>query len=420
MKKVLVLLGILVVVALGLAVVVVSRLSHEQGIEVYAEEAVRRPIVQLVKATGQVNAKVVVNISSHLIGKIEKLYVREGELVRAGQQFLELEKEAFLAAREDWASRMAMAKNEVAQGEVDLADAQLRLGRAERLAREGILTREQLEAAQLARTSGQLRVERAAQAVLQAEANLEKAQDDLKKTTLYSPIDGLVVALEAKEGEVVVSGTMNNPASVLAVVADLSEVLAEVDVDENEIVKVRVGQEAELRVDAVLDAMFRGRVVEVGTRGFNRAQQADVTFFRVKVLFETPDERLRPGMSVRADIRTDSRDEATVVPIQSVVQRPPLGSPPATSGVTGTSNEIPVVFVLSEGKALQRAVTTGLTDDTHVEVTGVEPGEKVITGPYRELKDLEDGKAARITTRKRPSSDEGGPQADDEEDDEER
>ncbi|HEX4955577.1 MAG TPA: efflux RND transporter periplasmic adaptor subunit [Thermoanaerobaculia bacterium] len=420
MKKVLVLLGILMVIALGLIVLVASRMSRQQGVEIYAEEAVRRPIVQLVKATGRVNAKVEVNISSHLIGKIEKLYVQEGQLVRSGQPFLELEKDAFLALREDWATRLAMAKNEVAQGEIDLADAQLRLDRAERLTREGIMTREQLEAAQLARTSGQLRIERAAQAVLQAEANLQKAQDDLQKTTLYSPIDGLVVALEAKEGEVVVSGTMNNPASVLAVVADLSEVLAEVDVDENEIVKVRVGQEAELRVDAILDTVFRGRVVEVGTRGFNRAQQADVTFFRVKVLFETPDPRLRPGMSVRADIRTANRDEATVVPIQSVVQRPPLGSAPATSGITGVADEIPVVFVLTEGKALQKAVTTGLTDDTHVEVTGVEPGEKVITGPYRELKDLEDGKAARITTRKRRSSDDGGPRADDEEDEEER
>ncbi|MFN7962060.1 MAG: efflux RND transporter periplasmic adaptor subunit [Thermoanaerobaculia bacterium] len=418
MKKVLLILGALLFFGL-LAIGLLLRFAGpgRAGTEVFAEEARQRPIVQLVKATGQVNARVEVNISSPLVAKIERLYVKEGEPVQAGQPFLELEKDIYLAAQRDWSSRLLVAKNEAQQAEIDLADSHLKLDRAHRLADEGIITREQLEAAQLALNSSQLRLERSHQSIDQAEANLEKARADLAKTSIFSPLTGLVVSLQAKEGEVVVSGTMNNPASVIAKVADLSEILAEVDVDESEIVKITAGQSVELRVDAVPQVVFRGKVSDVGSSGYGRPSQPDVTFFRVKVLFDTPDARLRPGMSVRADIRTADRETATVVPIQSVLQRPRHGSAQAGASLPGASaEETSVVFVVADGKAEQREVKTGLTDDTHVEIaSGVAAGDKVITGPNRVLKDLVPGK--RVTVVTRLSGDQGfGPRSD--EDDE--
>src|SRR4029078_1888273 len=150
--------------------------------------------------------------------------------------------------------------------------------------------------------SARLSLEDAQEGVRQARASLVKARDDLAKTVIYSPLSGRVIKLNAEEGEVVVSGTMNNPGSVIATIADLSEILAKVDVDETEVVDVAVGQSAVLKVDALPRREYHGRVVEVGSSGTRRAAQPDVHFLEVKVLLADADEALRPGMSVRAEI----------------------------------------------------------------------------------------------------------------------
>jgi HlyD family secretion protein len=407
-KKALVALAALLgVVSLAAILAVLALRGGTAKVKVYSEAVKSDDITQLVKATGAVSARVKVSISSHLIGKIEELYVSEGEEVKAGQPFLELEKEAFVAARDDWSSRLSIARNEVEQARVSLADADLKASRFRRLHREGIVSVEQLESGELALTSARLRLAQAEQAVAQAEANLAKARDDLAKTTLYAPVSGRVVSLQAEKGEVVVSGTMNNPASVIATVADLSELLAEVDVDETEIARVRLDQEATLKVDALDGREFRGRVVEVGSSGYSRAQQPDVTFFQVKLLFEHPDAELRPGMSVRSDIEAAARREVALVPIQAVVNRPPRAAAEdgdqdgASAAASGSDDEISVIFVVEDGKAVQRPVETGLSDETHVElVAGAVPGEMVVTGPYRVLKDLEHGDRVEIRSSK--------------------
>ena len=401
-----------IIVAVLAAIIVTSVLKQQggQGEKVYVEEASSRDIVELVKAGGEVDARNRVNISSHLIGKIEELYVEEGDEVEAGDRFLELEKDAFIAGRDDWASRLAMAQSSVRQAQVSLADAELRADRARRLNEDGILSRENLEQNELALTAARLELERARESVAQARANLTKVRDDLAKTTLYAPISGRVVSLQAEEGEVVVSGTMNNPASVIGTIADLSEILAEVDVDETEVARVKVGQTADLHVDALPNEVFNGRVIEVGSSGYGRAGQPDVTFFLVKLLFENASPELRPGMSVRADIRTADRSGVIAVPIQAVVEREPVRATGAEEGDGGESDEeVSVVFLYDEGVARQVPVETGLSDDTHVEITaGLEGGERVITGPYRTLRDLDDGDEVQIRS----------PRDDDDEEDE--
>ncbi len=405
------LIGVLVVAGLSAIVFFSMKASDgEKAVEVDTELVARQTLTELVKTSGQVDAQVKVNISSPLIAKITKLYVEEGDEMEAGDRFLELEKEAFIAARDDWTSRLAVARNDVAQAEVSLADARIKARRAERLLGEGISTVEALEAARLAETSAELLLERSRQTVEQVQANLTKALDDLGKTTLYSPLTGRVVTLNAEEGEVVVSGTMNNPASVIGTVADLSEILAEVDVDETEIVKVKLGQQAELKVEAQVDRVYQGRVVEIGNSGYSKASQRDVTFFKVKLLFEDADASLRPGMSVRADIRTAQVEDALVVPIQAVVSRQPLDDAAekseADTEADNETEEISVVFVMENGKAVQRAVETGLSDETHVQiVSGVEEGEPVITGPYRKLKNLDHDDPVKHREAKKKSSD---------------
>ncbi len=413
-KLFLILGGILV-----LAVVVFASIKAGGGgdkVKVYVEKAVRRDITHTVKASGQITPRVKVNISSHLIGKIDKMYVHEGEDVKESQPFLQLEQQAFIAARDDAKARLAMAGTQLRQAEVNLADQSIKFARARELFDQGISSQEALEAAQLQHESADLQVRSAHEAVTQAKALLDKAEDDLRKTTIWAPLAGRVIALNAKEGEVVVSGTMNNPASVIGTIADLSEILAEVDVDETEVVDVHPGLDATVEVDAIPDFPYQGKVVEVGSSGYAKAGQPDVQFFRVKVLLEHPDDRLRAGMSARADIQVATHQNALVIPIQSVVDRKPLAAEAAGKKAEATAEskpdeEVPVVFVVADGKAQQSAVKTGISDTTHVEISsGVTEGQEVVTGPYRSIKKLQDGDRIEISEENKSGegSDQGG------------
>ena len=398
MKKVLIGIGIVAVLAV-IVFASIRRRGDDKGDKVYAEPVAQRTVAQVVKASGELQPRIQVNISAHVVGKIERLFVEEGALISRGQPFLRLEQEAYVAQRDQLAAQLASARTTVRQAEISLADSRLKLDRAMRLQAEGIASREQLEAAQLAEKSAQLRLEEARETVHQMRAGLEKTQDDLSKTTLYAPLTGRVIALNVKEGEVVVSGTMNNPASVIATIADMAEILAEVDVDETEIVSVQVNQEVVLKVDALPGREYRGRVVEIGSSGYNRAAQPDVTFFKVKIFLENPGPELRAKMSVRAEIKTAANESTLAVPIQAVVERAPVqeGKTPA-AGAGGKDKEVKVVFTIENGKAVQRPVTTGLSDETHVELrSGAKAGEQVITGPYRILRDLEHGDTVQIT-----------------------
>ena len=369
----------------------------QKGTKVYVEEASQRAITQSVKASGQIDPRVKVNLSAHVIGKIERLYIEEGDEVEEGQRVLDLEKEAFLAVRDRAKAQLQIARTGLKQAKVDLKDAEIRQKRYRRLEQEGVFSAEEVERVELQYDSALIRVEQSEEEIQRVVADLEKAEDDLDKTTLYAPLSGRVIALNAEEGEVVVSGTMNNPASIIATIADLSEILAEVDVDENEIVDIAVGQEAEVIVDALPDEPYRGTVVEIGSSGFSNARQPDVTFFKVKVLLQDADERLRAGMSSRAEVAVASRDEALVIPIQAVVYRAAEEAEEDATEATQQDDEIQVVFVMQDDKAVQTPVTLGLADTTHVEIVeGLEIGDSVVTGPYRELKNLDAGDAVRL------------------------
>lgn len=398
MKRILIGLGVVVVLG-GIVVASLVGRGGDPGVEVDLTAVERSDVTRWVKASGVIDPRVKVDLSAHVIGRIENLYVEEGDEIERGEPFLKLEQEAFLAVRDDWRARLSRARTDVRKAEVDLDDVRLKLRRMERLSGENIVSQERLEAAQLAVTSAELALEQTKDAVEQARASLAKAEDDLDKTVIYAPLSGRVIDLNAEEGEVVVSGTMNNPASVIGTIADLSEILAEVDVDETEIVYVEPGQTAELEVDAIPDAEYRGYVVEVGSSGFQKRTQQDAIFFKVKILLENPDDRLRPGMSVRADIDTATHEDVPVVPIQAVVQRPPVDAAGASKpeAAFDADEEVPVVFVMESGQARQRPVTTGISDATWVEIVdGAEAGEQVISGPYRVLRDLEHGDAVHV------------------------
>ena len=402
MKKVIAIVG--GVVALLLVVWLSIRSgSGDKGTKVYAAKAEKKPIARTVKASGQVDPRVKVNISAHVIGKIEKLFVKEGETVSEGQPFLQLERQAYLSARDGSAAQREIERSRMRQADIALADAKLKLDRMHRLVTDRIASTEQLEAVELQHNSALQQLEQARQGLTQAEADLRRAEDDLRKTTIYSPLAGKVITLNAEQGEVVVSGTMNNPGSVIGIIADLSEILVEVDVDENEIVFVRGDQSARVLVDAISDHEYTGRVVEIGSSGFTKPAQPDVTFFKVKVLIDRPDESLRPGMSARAEINTEARTDAVVVPIQAVVERKPVDD---KGKVDEDADEVKVVLAIEGGKAHQKSVKTGISDATNVElISGVEEGVLVAAGPYRALKGLKDGQKVQIVEEGKAETD---------------
>ncbi|HEX2463728.1 MAG TPA: efflux RND transporter periplasmic adaptor subunit [Thermoanaerobaculia bacterium] len=393
MKRALITIAVLAALGGIVAASVVRRNGESRGVAVRAEKVERRPITHVVKATGQIDPRVKVNVSAHVVARIEKLHAREGEQVVAGQPFVELEKETFVAAHDRAKAQLAMAETSVRQAEIDLADAGLKLRRTQRLREEQVVPDERLEAAELAESSARLRVDQSKEQVSQARADLEKAVDELRKTTIHAPITGRVILLNAEEGEVVISGTMHNEASVIGIIADLSEILVEVLADETDIVQVQLGQPATVDVDALPGSAYTGKVVEIGNAGVSLTTQPDVTFFRVKILLDNPDGRLLSGMSARASIEVAGHDSALVVPIESVVFRPPVD---AAEG----ADEIQVVLIAKDdGTVDQRPVEVGISDVTHVEIaSGVAEGEQVITGPHRVLENLKPSDHVRITT----------------------
>ena len=379
--------------------------GRPKGEKVYAEPVGTRSIESVVTAPGQIDPKLKVNISAHIVGKIEKLYFNEGDRVQRGQKLVELEKHFSLAQRDRLRAELASRRVEVQRARAALRTAQAAYDRAQKMSAQGIQAEELFEQARLGYDNAAAGVAAAEQGVLQTQAALRQAEEDLSRTTLVSPIDGQVVQLNAREGEVVVTGTMNNPGSVIAVIADLSQILVEAEVGETEVISIRTGQPAKIKVDAIPEREYAGRVVEIGSSAAIRQSGpgTGIRYFKVKVAIDDPDEQLRPGMTSQVAIVTNRAPDSLAVPIQSVVERVPGAK--AADDTEGDAETKSYVFLVQDGKAKQVEVKTGISDATHVAiVSGVKPGNQVITGPFRTIRKLDDGDAIHVTKDDPPAS----------------
>ncbi|HWS70628.1 MAG TPA: efflux RND transporter periplasmic adaptor subunit, partial [Thermoanaerobaculia bacterium] len=318
------LIALAIVAAIGLIVFFSIRGGGEHGPKVYVEPAKPRRIEAVVTAPGEIDPKVKVNISSHVVGKIERLYFNEGDTVRKGQKLVEVEKQVFIAQRDRMRAEVANRRIEVLRAKSALGTAQLSYNRATRMREQGIQAQELFDRAGLEYENAKAAYASAEEGVRQAAASLAEADNELSRTTIVSPIDGKVVQLNAHEGEVVVTGTMNNPGSIIAVIADLSEILVEAEVGETEVVAIRAGEPAKIKVDAVAEKAYAGHVTEIGSSAAVRANAGSgIRYFKVKVAIDDPDERLRPGMTSQVSIITSAVSDSLAVPIQSVVERVP-------------------------------------------------------------------------------------------------
>lgn len=396
-------------VLLVLIIIFSLRSTGPRGEKVYLEPVKRREIQAVVSATGQVDPRVKVNISANVIGKIERLYFREGDLVRRGQPLVEIEKAAFMAQRDRLRSEVANRRIDVQRAEIQLANAQRQFERAQAMQAQGIQAQELFDRARFEYDTAQANLAAAQESVRQALAGLAQASEDLARTTILAPISGKVVQLNAQEGEVVVTGTMNNPGSVIATIADLSEVLIEAEVNETEVVRIKIDQSAKVKVDAVPDKEYSGRVVEIGSSAAQKMTGATgVRYFKVKIALADPDERLRPGMTSQVEIVTDTATNVLSVPVQSVVERTPdeLERKSRRDAVEKTDQPAKkYVIVVRDAKADLVEVTPGISDTTHVVIAaGLQGDEKVVTGPFRLLKKLRQGDPVQPQREKEPES----------------
>jgi len=398
--------------------------------EVQVEAITRRSLEALVSASGKVQPKKLVNISADTVGRVTKLSVEEGDVVKKGQFLLQIDPENLESAVELSAAGLAAGREAVQSTRVAVETARANLNLAEqnitrlaRLHRDKLISQEVLD-----RAEAELKVRRSElearetevraqeQRLEQEVAALRSARHNLSKVTLDSPMDGLVSRLNIEEGETVLVGTMNNPGTVLLIVADMSVVQAELEVDETDIIDVALGQPANVTIDAFPDREFTGRVTKIGSSSLEtQAQQRQATMFEVEVTLDTEVLEARPGFSCTADITTATRVDAIAVPIQALTVREVYPDsegnlhartrdeewPPSP---TVEGDEVEGVFVVRDGRAHFTPVKIGIAGEQHFEVLeGLKEGDEVVLGPFDQVRDMMDQDRIRIREEEDPA-----------------
>ncbi len=402
MKKKLLIAGIVVVVVVGL-IIYNLRMKDRGSVPVQTETAARGDIAHVVTASGYIQPRHSVDISADVAGRITKLRIDEGNEVDAGDTLLIIDPAPYEAD-------VARARAELRGYLSELVQARRNLERAneiyesqKKFGGESLISEEELDTARTKFEVAQQRVEG-------ARASLRRTEEYLKKITVTAPMSGTVTSLDVEEGEVAVIGTMNNPGTVLLTISDLSEMEAEVQVDETDVVSLELSQPSEISIDAYPDTSFAGRVSEIGnspiisTRGAVGVQEA--VDFLVKVSLDEPPAGLKPGLSATAEITTETRQNTVNIPIQAIVVRNvPAGEDSAAGDGDGGKDgaealekkERKGVFVVEDGKAVFHPVKTGIVGGMDIEIVeGIEEGDEVVIGSYKILRTLEDGDGVTV------------------------
>lgn len=392
----------IIVAAVGsglvIAAIAVSYSSSGDAVEVRTDTVAFRTILQEISASGKIQPEVEVKISSEVSGEIIALTVKEGDRVRKGQLLVRIRPDLLRTQLEQYraAVRAADVGIEIAKVELDRCERELR--RSTELYGKGFISKQEFETAKAAydRAAGQYQSALAEKS--RAVAILRQAELSFNRTEIYAPISGVVTKLNIEIGEKVV-GTAQMQGTELLRIANLDTMNAIVEVNENDVVLIHTGDTALVRVDAFRDSSLLGRVFEIAHSPLEKAvgTQDEVVNFQVKIRLLHRDDRLRPGMTCVADIRTARRDRALAVPIQAVTVRYDTDS--AQNARTTRSSKPPqVAFVVKGDRVEKRIVQTGISDRDFIEVrTGLSPGDVVVSGPYSAIaRQLRDGSRVRI------------------------
>jgi len=401
--------------------------KREKPIPVTTEKALRKTILQTVSATGKVQPETELKISPEVAGEIIELPVEDGMSIKKGDLLVKIKPDSYKALLEQQEAAISSAKATNLQQKATMMKTEQDLKRADDMFNKKTISIQEYNAAQAAYDVAKNTYESSLHEIERAQAGSSQARDQLSKTTVYSPIDGTVTILNSKLGERIVATGQFAGTEVMRV-ADLTHMQAVVDVNENDVPNVKVGDRARVKIDAYGDRKFKGTVAQIANTGktTGAGTQEEVTNFEVKINLDRENVLLRPGLSCTADIETNMVKDVVAVPMQAVTIR------------TGESNLSPeeiekkkqkvadrdkgennaeyvnerqekqaqkeereklakVVFLKKGSKAQMLKVTTGISDDTYMEIrSGVKPGDEVISGSYSAIsRKLKDG--AKVT-----------------------
>ena len=405
-------IGVAVALVLALVVYASIRSRDKNLVRVTTAKVAKAPLVATVSCNGRVRARIKVDISSQVMGQIVTLAVVEGDHVKKGDLLLQIDKVQYDAGAQ---ATQAGLDALFAQREADKftrEQAERDLERTKKNFAAHIESEQNLQKAQLALDSARANERADERRIEQARANLLANKDSLKKTTITSPIDGIVTAKPVEAGENAIVGTMNNAGTVLLTVSDMSIVEGEMEIDETDIPQVKVGQKAKLTFDAYPDKKFNGVVTEIGGSPITKSAlgtDSSAVNFKVKVQVENPPSNIRPGFSVSGKIETDRRAAALAIPIPALVvadpaslERPkgkkPTPVPTPAAAAAEKKKDVEGVFVVKkDGTADFRPIKTGISADLQTEVLeGLADGEEIVTGPFKALRSLKIGDRVKV------------------------
>ena len=404
-------IGLLLVVLLIVAFVGGNK---EEIVSVQTEKVEKRTITQTVAATGKINAEFKVAINPEVTGEIIELPVKEGDAVKKGQLLIRIKGDQYVAQKERLDANLQSAKANLKMREAELTKVELDYNRVKELHTKGLASDSELEGSKSNYLSTKASYQVAEANVDQSQASLKEILDQISKTAIRSPMDGIVTKLNVELGERVFGAGFSMGSDIMTI-SDLRNIEAVVEVDENDVVLVSVGDTATIKVDAFKDQEFIGVVSEIGnsanTTGLGTQQE--VVNFEVKIKLIDPKNTLRPGMSCTADIETETIDNVLSVPIQSVTTRSDMPKMDEPSGeedefikvTTEKKDKVKpkeVVFLIKNGKAKIAEVETGLSDDNYIAIiSGLEGGEEVVSGSYKAIsRELNDGLVVRVEEKK--------------------
>jgi HlyD family secretion protein len=404
-----------ILLPIALVLIIFAVIGKKQGwfgkaitIKVAVEKAELRSITETITANGKIQPEKEVKISPDVAGEIVELNVKEGENVVKGQLLCRIKPDIYISQRDRSLAAISSEKARQSQSEAQFIQAELSYKRTKQLFDQQTISKSEFETAEASYQVAKSEVDAAKYSVISAEASLKEANENLLKTSIYAPMTGTVSMLLVELGERVVGTSMMTGTEMMRV-ADLSRMEAQVQVNENDIVRVNLGDTALVSVDAYLDHKFKGVVTEIASSAKTTGVSADqVTNFDVKILVLPESYKnllkvgevnpLRPGMSASVDIQTETRKSVLAVPIQSVTTRTDTTKVQVTPSDENTRT---LLFITEGTHALAKDVKTGIQDNSYIEITsGIKEGDQVISAPFSAIsKKLSDSTLVQIVKK---------------------
>jgi HlyD family secretion protein len=414
-------IGIVAIVGVGSLIAASSAKRGNKAIEVRIEPVQKRDLVASVTASGQIRPQTKVDIASDVSGKITKLAVKEGQMVTSGQFLLEIDPTNYKAAVDRAEAAIASSRAQLAQAQANLEQAKKSYDRSAAIKKVNpqLIAEEAIEQLRTAMDVNAAVVESAKHSVDQAQAGLNDARSSLQKTSLYAPMSGRVTRVVVEQGETAVPGTFNKDAATLLTISDMSVLETRIKVDETDVARIKIGDSAQVQIDAFQDTTFVGRVTKISNSSVKAAAATtdQAVDYEVTIQLLNAPVDTRPDFSATAKVITDKRNAVLSVPIIALTVREDsavtkgdtavgLGKAKPTKDIA--KKDVEGVFVVgSDNKVTFRPVKVGIAGEKHFEIlSGLKDGENIVAGTYQAIRELKDGALVRTpkVEAKKPTS----------------